>query len=900
MAMPEAPPWPRGTSGTRLKGGSARAAKPPQPTSPLASTAGLWLAALLLLGLAVLGTGCEPTMYVKKGEQLIDRTPKFVGNKALDSEVLYGGVRSRPNRKVAFTRFYLTVYNIGRYLAEDSSWVKKIYHWFDPDESRLRSLTTTMMERIGEAPALINLGQIKADVSNLEKIYFSKGYLHPKVSYIIKTRRFNKKRAYVVYNIDEGPVYILRQVDYVSQDEAIEALAELNAHQSALRPGENYDEELLSGERVRITELMRNHGYFRFDPTAISYVVDTLINDPAVDSVALAKGRTLLSRLTKGPTYDASLSPKAKYFDLQVILPDTGRSTKRYSLGEISLSIQSLESYYRRDTTYFHLLAQPQDLDYYDHELGISRRMFLPIFPYHFQVDPLALNFLNYNNIAQQITIKPGDVYSRANLRLTLQKLQDMNIYRSVVVRELVNDSLRKVNILFEMPLLKRLSFNVGLDIFDAQMRQSATLINSSLPSFGGKVLLSKRNAFKRGESFNIIANGNLNLYRSSLDSSLRLFYQIGLEVNFTIPRLPVLPKLFSKATFFNPNSVYSVSFTNEARQEFGRRLFAGDWTMSWAHLPYSNRFRSVLKPLRITVVDSDTIRASFLNLVLGRDVFVGDSIVGTLTDRDLALLQFIRRDFQPRVATSWSYSFVFNDNYGLQRNRTTFMVRSVFEMGGNWAFLYDLLSNKLGFGDGSFADGLLGGKSIYAQYYSLQTEAKAYKPLGLKSELIFRMRAGVVSGWNYTKNVLLDNRFFTGGMNSVRGWASNTLGPGTSTLVSNALPVGGEILFEANLEYRRDMIGPVELALFTDVGNVWFSRKAALNDPTSVFNAPNLRLGWAAGIGFRFDFSFLIIRLDIAQQIYNPDGRQWAILPFPKALGGKGLQYNIGIGYPF
>ena len=146
-------------------------------------------------------------------------------------------------------------------------------------------------------------------------------------------------------------------------------------------------------------------------------------------------------------------------------------------------------------------------------------------------------------------------------------------------------------------------------------------------------------------------------------------------------------------------------------------------------------------------------------------------------------------------------------------------------------------------------------------------------------------------------------------------GWISNTLGPGRSQISDlfsetkydndelSLVAPGGEWILEFNAEYRYDVWQYLEMALFTDVGNVWFHRSEntirELGEK-SVLSPENLRLGWDAGVGFRFDFSFLILRLDFAQQIYAPDlENPWV----PNQDLDEDLprwRLNLGINYPF
>jgi outer membrane protein assembly factor BamA len=91
-----------------------------------------------------------------------------------------------------------------------------------------------------------------------------------------------------------------------------------------------------------------------------------------------------------------------------------------------------------------------------------------------------------------------------------------------------------------------------------------------------------------------------------------------------------------------------------------------------------------------------------------------------------------------------------------------------------------------------------------------------------------------------------------------------------------------------------------LEGAIFADAGNVWFAKGSSFEDSRGKLSTQTFRLAANMGIGLRFDFSFLILRLDIAQQIYAPDIEDWVVKRFPKDLGNNRIQYNLGIGYPF
>ena len=104
----------------------------------------------------------------------------------------------------------------------------------------------------------------------------------------------------------------------------------------------------------------------------------------------------------------------------------------------------------------------------------------------------------------------------------------------------------------------------------------------------------------------------------------------------------------------------------------------------------------------------------------------------------------------------------------------------------------------------------------------------------------------------------------------------------------------------ELNFEYRFPIHSFVKGAIFTDIGNIWTMKE----NETFVggefkFNTFYKQLAADAGLGLRFDFSFLLFRLDAAAPIVNPaypEGERWRI----SKLQFNDFILNFGIGYPF
>ena len=73
-----------------------------------------------------------------------------------------------------------------------------------------------------------------------------------------------------------------------------------------------------------------------------------------------------------------------------------------------------------------------------------------------------------------------------------------------------------------------------------------------------------------------------------------------------------------------------------------------------------------------------------------------------------------------------------------------------------------------------------------------------------------------------------------------------------------------GNLKFEANVEYRFNLLGNLNGAIFLDAGNIWLL-KDDIARPGGKFGFSKLgkEIALGTGAGLRYDLSFLVIRLD-------------------------------------
>ncbi len=184
-----------------------------------------------------------------------------------------------------------------------------------------------------------------------------------------------------------------------------------------------------------------------------------------------------------------------------------------------------------------------------------------------------------------------------------------------------------------------------------------------------------------------------------------------------------------------------------------------------------------------------------------------------------------------------------------------------------------------------------------YAQY--IKGELDFIKHFDLRRGKVLAMRAffGLAVPYGNASNIPFTRSYFGGGSNDNRGWQSYSLGPGRSGGLNDFNEANLKLAFST--EMRFNIFGKLNGALFADVGNIWnvFDDE---DDPDLTFNGlesfKDLALG--TGIGFRYDFNFFVIRLDVGFKTYNPgrpEGSRWF-----KEYNFSNSVLNVGINYPF
>jgi outer membrane protein insertion porin family/translocation and assembly module TamA len=142
--------------------------------------------------------------------------------------------------------------------------------------------------------------------------------------------------------------------------------------------------------------------------------------------------------------------------------------------------------------------------------------------------------------------------------------------------------------------------------------------------------------------------------------------------------------------------------------------------------------------------------------------------------------------------------------------------ILSGFGFGVDWNATDDLLDPTRGWilsGSVEPVGGVLGGD---VDLYRVLTEGRFYRPLLLGVLGAMRLRIGSAEPTDGEKVIPLFERFYAGGINSVRGYARRRVGP-----LASDEPIGGNSLVETSFELRRAVTEQIGAAVFVDAGQV-------------------------------------------------------------------------------
>lgn len=140
-----------------------------------------------------------------------------------------------------------------------------------------------LYKKLVAEPVLVSDVKPETRLKMLKTVLDNNGYFSSTVEYKIEPKK-NPKIADIDYTINAGNPYNIDSVIFFNDSrKGIYNLIDSVAHKSKyLVKGERFCVDSLSAERVRITNALRNRGYYYFKPEFIEFLADSLINPGSI------------------------------------------------------------------------------------------------------------------------------------------------------------------------------------------------------------------------------------------------------------------------------------------------------------------------------------------------------------------------------------------------------------------------------------------------------------------------------------------------------------------------------------------------------------------------------------------------------------------------------------------
>ncbi len=222
---------------------------------------------LLTLIATMLLSACQTTKYVPDGAYLLNKVKFENDNKSIKSYDLQTYLRQAPNPKVFdFIPFNLGLYSLSS--PDTALWINRF------------------LRKIGDEPVIYDPALTKSSEEELKKYMENKGYYDAKVSSDVK---YKKKKATVTYKIESGEPYKINSFKYAISDQKMRDYIFADSAKKLVKAGEIFDSDVLESERTRITQILRNNGYYEFTKDYVGVIADSTIGKHLVDVAMIIK-----------------------------------------------------------------------------------------------------------------------------------------------------------------------------------------------------------------------------------------------------------------------------------------------------------------------------------------------------------------------------------------------------------------------------------------------------------------------------------------------------------------------------------------------------------------------------------------------------------------------------------
>ncbi|HSN10212.1 MAG TPA: BamA/TamA family outer membrane protein [Hanamia sp.] len=724
-------------------------------------------------------------------------------------------------------------------------------------------------------PPVFDTNAVGTSASNMRALLMNSGFYNSEItySYDTVTKKKYQKRVTITYEVNTGKRTLIDTVAYLFTKPQLQELALSSKEESQLKPNTPVSKAGIQQETNRLVNLFKNNGYYKFTADEIRATGDTSIaaltsvsEDPFEQLRLLAEAQEKRNKPTIRLGFQLNNLPDStnlqKYYINQIyVLPDF-LSGDRYT--DSTFQIKSFKNY---------------------------------IAEYHRKLFKFSL-------LDRNLSIKKGSVFRQDDYFKTINVLYKLGVWETPNIDIIEQKDTNLLNLVVKLVPLKRYAFEGNIEMSYSANNATSGITTSATGNLLGlsvnlsvtdrnlaKSAIRMTNGIKAGVEFN---TSHRNSYGNFINSNELSYSNTLLFPKFIFPLGNYNnKKIITTQSFINTN-VSLINRIDFFDQQVFNTSYGFNWTNNQKHLWSLKLFNFDYRRLynRSKSFDSTLAENPFLRYSFNTALVMGGGLSYNLVKANPR---------NPKLVTN---------------------IKANLEESG---LLWDLLKQK----NKTPQTGNFFNK--YLKEFIKADIDYSYTINHPKSAIAFRAFAGVGIPLSKSDTTLpFFKQYFGGGPNSMRGWPVRGIGVGGQPLApykSNQIRFNdrtGDIQLEGNTEYRFD-VAPLfsnavlfKMALFTDIGNIWNFKdtKPDGSPDTTQFKFKNLykQLGVSSGVGFRFDFTYFLIRFDVAFRFKRPDvlendGWQLPAINFKHLFGTslddrvwryENFNATIGIDYPF
>lgn len=225
---------------------------------------------LLMSAFTLMTLSCSTTSNLPEDEVL------FTGLKTIDyvdsvREANYSSVRDEveaalacePNGALLGSSYYRSPIQTGLW----------IYNKYVNSTTKFGRM---MFNKFGTEPVL--LSNVNPEVRSLVamNVLRANGYFDAKVDYKTIINKRNPKKGKIAYTVRMNRLYRIDTLKYVGFTESMDSLIAATSAGRIVKSGDAFTVSTLDAERTRVSNVMRNNGYYYFRPSYTTYLADSV------------------------------------------------------------------------------------------------------------------------------------------------------------------------------------------------------------------------------------------------------------------------------------------------------------------------------------------------------------------------------------------------------------------------------------------------------------------------------------------------------------------------------------------------------------------------------------------------------------------------------------------------